>query len=131
MPKELIIWNDAYSVGIELIDNQHKELIKLINKLYRLYLNRETENIFEIISALKDYTHYHFGTEEKLFKERNYPKADEHIKIHNEFITEVNKLAEEYKNNPNVLSIKAMTLLQRWLTNHILVEDKKYIRYLM
>ena len=131
MPKELIIWNDAYSVGIEIIDNQHKELVRLINKLYNLYLNKETDNIFEIISALKDYTHYHFSAEEKLFKEKNYPKADEHIKIHNEFITEVNKLAEEYKNNPNVLSIKAMTLLQRWLTNHILVEDKKYVRYLM
>ena len=130
MPKELIKWIEAYSVGIEIIDNQHKELIRLINKLYNLYLNKETDNVFEIISALQDYTNYHFKTEEKLFKEKNYPKAAEHIKIHNEFITEVNKLAEEYKNNSNVLSIKAMTLLQRWLTNHILVEDKKYIKYL-
>jgi hemerythrin-like metal-binding protein len=81
--------------------------------------------------AIQDYTNYHFKTEEKLFKEKKYPKAAEHIKIHNEFVTEVNKLADEYKNNPNILSVKTMTLLQRWLTNHILIEDKKYIRYLM
>jgi len=32
--KEFIPWADELSVGIEEIDEQHKILVKLINKLY-------------------------------------------------------------------------------------------------
>ena len=29
-----IIWKDSFSIGINLIDEQHKNLINIINELY-------------------------------------------------------------------------------------------------
>ncbi len=48
--------NSGYSVGINEIDNQHKKLIELINRLYSLYLDKNDQEIKNIISEIKDYT---------------------------------------------------------------------------
>jgi len=130
MAKELIIWSEGYSVGINEIDNQHKKLIGLINKLYRVYLDKNTDELSGIIDEIKDYTLYHFSTEEKYFRLNKYPAEKEHIALHEEFITEFNQLIIEFKKTPTVLILKITTFLQRWLTKHILKEDKKYLTYL-
>ncbi len=131
MEKELIIWNEAYSVGISEFDNQHKKLINIINKLYRSYLNKSHDSeITALINELKEYTKYHFASEEKLFKEKNYYLAKEHIKAHESFKEELFAIVETYDDLKLVLTMKTMTLLQRWLTNHILKEDKKYMGHI-
>ncbi len=128
MDKKLIIWNEAYSVQNTEIDNQHHKLIELINRLYNAYLDKKhNEEITQIIREIKDYTVYHFATEEKLFVKNNYTEKDEHINKHDEFINELNDLVKNYSNTGLVLTMKVMTFLQRWLTNHILKEDKKYV----
>ncbi len=130
MSKNLIIWSNSYSVGNSEIDAQHQKLIDLINKLYNLYLDKNLDGIKEVISEIKDYTHYHFSAEEKLFRGKNYPEANEHTKLHDNFIDELNELNNSYVNSPSILTMKTMTFLQKWLTNHILKEDKKYMAYL-
>jgi len=130
MSKKLIIWSEAYSVDIIEIDNQHMKLIDMLNKLYNLYLDKNYNEIQGIIREIKDYTLYHFSTEERLFREKNYPQATEHISKHEEFIKELNQLCGNYLNNPSILTLKTMTFLQKWLTTHILKEDKKYMGYL-
>lgn len=128
--KELIIWNDAYSVDLPEIDSQHKKLIGLINQLYNLYLERNQHQVHDVIKEIQDYTVYHFSTEENLFKAKNYSQQEEHKVLHEQFIDEFNQLLEQYKGAESVLTMKIMTFLQRWLTNHILKEDKKYVGYL-
>jgi len=130
MSKKLIIWSEGYSVGIQEIDMQHKKLIDLINRLYGLFLNKNYEEVNEVIREIKDYTLYHFSTEERLFREKKYLHEIEHIAKHEEFIVELNKLYADYIHSPSILTMKAMTFLQKWLTNHILKEDKKYVGYL-
>lgn len=128
--KELIIWSEGYSVNHTEIDKQHKKLINLINKLYNLYLDKDTARVFEVIKEIEAYTIYHFETEEKLFIKHNYPQQYEHIEKHNEFKTELNDIIKKFQSSNNILTMKIMTFLQRWLTNHILKEDKKYCSYI-
>lgn len=131
MEKDLILWNEAYSVNIPEIDIQHKKLIDLINRLYNSYLNKEhDQKIGEIIIEIKEYTHYHFTTEEELFAKKNYKHALEHRLLHKSFTEELEAMVDSYDGMKLVLTMKTMTLLQRWLTNHILKEDKKYMGYL-
>lgn len=128
MDKELIIWSEGYSVQIPEIDAQHKKWIALINRLYNAYLNKTHQSeISQIIKEIKEYTSYHFSTEEKLFEKHNYAEKKEHVKIHNSFIDEINQLFKTHENSSLVLTMKTMTFLQHWLTNHILKEDKKYM----
>jgi hemerythrin-like metal-binding protein len=128
MEKKLIIWSDAYSVNNAEIDKQHSKLIDLINRLYNAYLDKKhDEEIKIIIREIKEYTIYHFTTEEDLFKKHKYIESKAHSEMHKSFIDELNFLIQNYTNSPLVLTMKTMTFLQRWLTNHILKEDKKYM----
>ena len=70
-----IEWKPEYNVHIDTIDQQHKKLVAIINELYEL-LTDETgvkEYISKIIDDLKEYTIYHFSTEEDLMKNSSHP----------------------------------------------------------
>ncbi|MFA6401677.1 MAG: bacteriohemerythrin [Salinivirgaceae bacterium] len=131
MAKELLLWSQAYSVNNDEIDAQHKKLIDLINLLYNVYLDQKHETeIKNIIDQIKQYSLYHFKTEETFFKIKNYKNSAEHIKLHQSFIEEFEEILKSYNGLNLVITMKTMTFLQRWLTNHILKEDKKYIGFI-
>jgi len=128
MSKELILWSEGYSVNHTEIDNQHKKLIELINRLYNIYLDQKHETeIKSVVDEIKKYAQYHFKTEENLFVLKKYKNSAEHIKLHQSFIEEFEDILKSYNGLSLVLTMKTMTFLQRWLTNHIIKEDKKYI----
>ena len=59
-----LIWEDKYSVGVKLIDDQHKMMFETINKLLYMLSNMAQKNeIDEIISMLVEYKKFHFETE--------------------------------------------------------------------
>ena len=63
-------WKDDYNVHVALIDGQHKELIKIIDDLYQSILQKNSNEIIsQIFDRLNAYAIYHFGTEEKYFKD--------------------------------------------------------------
>jgi len=131
MSNIFFIWNESYSVGINTIDEQHKKLIGIINRLYTSFMEKkQAEDISEIMKELADYTRYHFSNEERLFREKKYPLAAEHTKEHENFIDELYQLKTKFDSAPSVLTLKVMTFLQKWLKEHILINDKKYIPYL-
>ncbi len=124
----LIKWNEqTLSVGIELIDNQHKMLIHLINKLADAIVNHQTEQVItSIFSQLQDYTEYHFNTEEAYFFRLNDEDTALHQAQHNEFIL---KLADFKQQSPELSAIsqQLLTFLSNWLINHIQIEDRKIL----
>ena len=124
---DFITWKDEYSVGYEVIDNQHKKLIILINDLYSAFMNKsEPVSTDRLIRELTEYAEKHFQEEERLFKQHNYIETEAHIKEHNLFISKTTELFEQFKNNPKMLSIRMTGFLQKWLINHILESDMKY-----
>ncbi len=128
---ELIKWHDHFSVNSELIDSQHKQLIRMINELYTAFksIDRQ-EAIAAIIIELKAYTVFHFQTEERLFAEFNYPHTEEHKKEHQMFVDKVLDFESKFKEMKPILIFEIMTFLRQWLVHHILEEDMKYVTYL-
>lgn len=128
-----IQWSDKLSVGVQVIDNQHKELIKLINVMISSILKGEGEdNIAEAISFLDKYIIVHFNTEEQLMIESSYPQYGLHIKQHLYFIDKFNSLKTRFNNQ----EIDAKLLIDlnkeiiQWLVNHIYKSDKQLGEYL-
>ncbi len=124
----LIRWNDqTLSVGVELIDNQHKMLIHLINQLASAVENKEDhQTIADIFSQLQDYTKYHFDTEETYFFRLNNHDTKLHIQQHHQFINQLHEFAKQHQDFSN-FSSQLLEFLSEWLINHIQVEDKKFI----
>ncbi|OFX26234.1 MAG: hypothetical protein A2041_11695 [Bacteroidetes bacterium GWA2_31_9b] len=127
MKTEFFPWKDEYGVKVKEIDNQHKVLIGMLNKLYDAFMKKEHgEIIGEIIQELTDYAIYHFEVEEKYFKKFNYSDSDNHVKEHRNFSEKVNEFRKEFEKNKSVLTFTIINFLRNWLMNHILVSDKKY-----
>ncbi|MEI0478308.1 bacteriohemerythrin [Brachyspira pulli] len=133
MKDKYIIWEDKYKVGYKRIDDQHLELIEIINDLYACMENRdsEDENLKEAFKdALKktvDYVAYHFSYEEKIMHAIKYSKLLEHSSYHKEFTQTIYKYVMSYENGSLKAIDDLVKYLKDWFLNHILVTDKKFI----
>ena len=127
----LMSWKDEYSVKHDKIDSQHKKLIELINALHAaMKSGKAKDELGNILAKLADYTVIHFRDEEAVQAEANYPKLEEHKKIHADLVSQVVDLKEKFDKGAFMLSLETMTFLKDWLNTHILKEDKAYVSYL-
>ena len=123
----LIEWEESMSVNVDEIDNQHQQLIDLINDLNDAMRERTAkEALGGIIENLTDYTVRHFSTEEKYFDKFGYPETAAHKKEHNGFIEKVAVFKEDFDRGKLMLSIEVIGFLKDWLVTHIKGADKKY-----
>jgi len=127
----LLVWTNSMSVNIKEIDEQHKRLVDLINQLHdAMKSGKGQEALGKILSELADYTVYHFGTEEKLFKQYGYPEYARHKKAHDDLTKQVMEIKKSFDAGSSVVTVEVMNFLKDWLTKHILDADKKYTPYL-
>lgn len=123
----LIRWDDNYKTGIEVVDEQHRNLIEMINDLHKAMREaRGREVMGDILDRLLKYTVYHFGTEEKLMKEYSYPKYLSHFTKHQKLTDEVKNFQARFNAGERMITIKFMEFLSSWLNDHILQTDKKF-----
>ena len=82
-----IKWSDEYSVGVKQIDDQHKNLVDLINRLFdAMSLGKGKEVLGGVFDELKKYTIIHFQTEERLMVVYGYPDYEAHKKSHEDLV---------------------------------------------
>jgi hemerythrin len=123
----LIQWDESMSVNVQEIDQQHQQLIVLMNELHDAMLQRKTRTVLgQVIQGLVEYTEYHFATEEKYFDQFAYPEATAHKNIHREFVAKVSDFQEGFAAGRLLLSIDVMKFLKEWLVNHIKGDDHRF-----
>ncbi|WP_196138670.1 bacteriohemerythrin [Aliikangiella sp. G2MR2-5] len=129
----LIEWSHKYSIGIPSIDEQHKQLIKLINQLNKAMASGESASVVAaILAGLTGYTESHFAYEEQLFEKYGYPQTEEHKKEHQRMIDRIGQFHVEFAQDPGgSISLEIMQFLTYWLTNHIQGSDREYAEYLI
>ncbi len=126
-----INWSEDYSVKIESIDIQHKKLVEMINRFYDdLKSKSNNELIGNLIADMKNYTVYHFTTEENLFKKYEFPEFETHKKEHDDFVNKVIDFEKRFKEGKMILSFEITDFLKKWLINHIQETDKNYSKFL-
>lgn len=124
---ELFKWTNDYSVKYKVLDNEHKQLFKLINDLYSAFMDKEAnEKLSVILDELHEYTVYHFAHEEEILKEKKQELSPEHLQAHKDFIDKIATLKEKHEKGMSVVKYEMMNFLRKWLTDHIKDTDKKY-----
>ncbi len=127
MSTNKITWQDAYSVGVMEIDNQHKNLVAITNELFEAINSGVTvEKIKRVTDSLVEFKVEHFATEEKYFKEFNYELADEHIAEHQRFNDTVGSLSREYGQDAITFAFKLVDFIEDWLIKHMMIDDQRY-----
>ena len=129
---ELMRWDSSLQLGIGQIDDQHKQLVVMINDLHRAMKQRQTmATMSGILERLVSYTVYHFGNEEKLFQKHGYPEYDQHKKIHETLVGKVVEFKTKIDRGDSTISMELMDFLKDWLISHIKGTDKKYVPFLL
>lgn len=126
-------WTQDLSVGVEQIDNQHKELISRLNAFYdAVNGGNKNEKVLDVLKFLESYVISHFRDEEALQVRYNYPGYPGHKKLHEEFKMTVKKMRKDIEEGFTVATHSMVGItLTSWLLLHIKKEDKalgEYIR---
>lgn len=128
-----ITWTNNLSVGIELIDQQHKMLIKHLNDLSQsLESEQGPAKVATTLNFLIDYTNFHFTAEEKHMAVNGYPELENHKKQHEEFKKTLANLEEDLEEEgaTRLLADSIDTLLVKWLFEHIRAIDVAFGKFL-
>jgi len=128
-----IEWTDALSMSNPEIDAEHKHFIKLVNMLNGEIASqqRDKDNILRIMGLILDDARAHFAHEERLFKEKAYPKAKEHTRIHTELIKELEQGLKDIRNTDFIKRwVEVGLATEKALVSHLVSVDTQYIDYL-
>ncbi len=121
-------WSNEMSVGVAVIDEDHKKLVAMVNELHDgMLAGHAKDALGHVLDRLIKYTQFHFAREEEMFAKTGYADSSAHKKEHADLVKSVVELQTRFKTaSSSTLSMEVMSFLRNWLVNHIQGSDKKY-----
>lgn len=124
-------WGLAFCTGHAGVDNQHRGLLELINRLSNLRIfGADDDAIYYALDKLRSYAADHFAYEERLMRDAGltgeHPEA--HIRSHREFLRQATELVEAAGGDVSEAVDRLLGFLLKWLAFHILDLDMEMAR---
>lgn len=127
---DIFPWDDNFNTGIYIIDEQHKELVVLLNKLAsHVAFHNDELQIASVFDELTNYIIFHFGTEEQIWHRADIGNEleEQHQKTHETFVNQVLEFRVKQETTAiDELADEMLGFLARWLATHILETDRYY-----
>ena len=122
----LLHWEKRYSVGVEAVDHEHRELVDLINRLYEEARSKGSKvavlgffgDLFKSISA-------HFALEERIMRERGYDQLLQHKDDHERLLDEIRDIMEDYEVTDLLDEQLLSQRLDAWFSRHFETHDAR------
>lgn len=127
------IWSKDMEVGNPLLDSEHQELLEKINDfMSACSQGKGRSEILSTIQFLKNYTKTHLEHEEELQRKSGYPDYQNHKRLHQKFVDEVNRLEKQFSQQGETIVMvgEINQQLGNWLISHIKTEDTKLTAFL-
>ena len=124
-----LVWKDEYTIGVDIIDREHKRLFKIINKLFRFTDEKDKSQwaCQEGIKFFKDHAEKHFTEEEEYMASMEYERLGMHMHIHSEFRERTLPALEEELEKTDYCADSVEHFLgvcAGWLIGHTRMEDR-------
>ena len=129
MPLE---WTPALSVGVEEIDDQHRELFRRAARLLDGIRKGEPEELGGLVDFLHEYAVLHFGAEEAFMRETGFKGYARHKAEHDRFVSDPVALAREHERTGTgaFMSLRVNHWLTQWLGDHVSGTDAELGKFL-
>ncbi len=126
---KVLVWKNEYSIGVELIDAQHKHLFEIGSSAYELLKSdlsiNKYDKILQIIEDLRQYTKFHFLTEEEYMLKIGYPNFLDQKMEHDAFLKKIDfVILNNIDKNQEKYLEDILSFIFDWILNHILQKDK-------
>ncbi|MCL2127725.1 MAG: bacteriohemerythrin [Treponema sp.] len=129
---ELVSWSSTFSVGIKLVDDQHKGLLNLVNDMFNHVTGdaeEERKYFKKVMDQALQYVKVHFDTEEKIMIHTHFPGYAEHKKAHDAFVLVVVDNVRSFESGNKFVLEEFTMFLKEWILTHIAIMDKQYFSY--
>ena len=125
-------WSELLSVDIDEIDEDHRKLLEIFNLLNHALAGKESADYqAAVLEELINFTAWHFSHEERLMIKHGYRDFDEHKAAHRELLNSARQFQQRIIRADISMSDDDFVFLERWLTEHILTDDKRLGAYLL
>ncbi|MBT8136807.1 MAG: bacteriohemerythrin [Gammaproteobacteria bacterium] len=122
----LIEWKKEYSVGVASIDQEHQELIELINDIYtRMRDPLSVATIDYHLGEISSNIAAHFALEERVMREARYDELDAHKEDHEKLLDEIHDLIDRFAADPESGRELLQERLSDWFANHFATFDAR------
>ena len=126
MTDTLFEWDESFLIGIEELDQEHKQLIEDINRLHDELAGNQESEIRKWLGEICARMQAHFALEEHVMKEHGYEFFDEHKREHEDLLENCTAYMLQYINDASTSPSSSFEdSLKHWVLNHIVTSDKK------
>ena len=127
----LIQWKEEFKLGIPSVDQEHEELIGLINELYQHYTDAEARATVqkfwgEVYAKIAS----HFALEETIMKARRYDEYGKHKDDHEILLDEICEFMDEFDRSESLDEVRLGEFLETWFVNHFRDQDARLHKHL-
>jgi len=120
----LLQWRKDYSVGIDAVDHEHRELIDLINRLYETAASqRSREAVIAFFGDLYRGISAHFALEERFMRDRAYAGLGAHKGDHERLIDELRDIMDDFEEGEELDDRSLAASLDAWFSRHFETHD--------
>jgi hemerythrin len=125
-----LVWDQTFEIGVQEIDLQHKEFIKLLRRFNLGFQNEVPLTMqLRILEELIKYAEYHFCSEENIMLITRYPGVGAQQAEHGKLLVALTRKVEGYKRSPGS-GEQLADFLYHWFVSHTQVEDRKFAAHL-
>jgi hemerythrin-like metal-binding protein len=122
----LLEWKPEYSVGIASMDDEHREMIALINDVYaKLGTSPDADTIEDCLEEIFKTISLHFALEERIMREQGYDEYEDHKEDHEDLLDEIRDLMDEFVNSPTQGARMLEERLSDWFAQHFASFDAR------
>ena len=119
-------WREEFSVGIEEVDHEHRELIELIRTLQQdLHAGADTDRIIDVLGEIYNQIAAHFALEEKMMRKTRYPALADHKQDHETLLDDLRDIMDEVEDDGILDETQLTDDLDRWFSDHFKTHDAK------
>jgi hemerythrin len=122
-------FDSRFLVGIDKIDQEHKQLFEIAGRVYDGLSASSDEAIAAARAAteeLLEYTATHFASEEAQMEAAGYPDLEMHQMLHHRLLTQARDMQMRVEFDERHVPVELSQFLYNWLVDHIMANDKKF-----
>jgi len=115
----LLNWKPEYSIGIDSMDDEHRQMIQLINELHaELQARRDVDSIEQFLGDTHTAIAMHFALEERVMREAGYAEYDAHKEDHEDLLDQIRDMMDIFDQDAEAGFRVLSERLSDWFLNH-------------
>ena len=128
----ILEWDDSMAVGVYLIDEQHKELVVLINNIAdAVQSGASVSEVSHFIRRFYNYTIVHFQTEESLMDHNSYPDYFAQVHEHLDCSMKALEFHRRFVEEADFDLLEFLEYIVSWFRSHTTGIDQSLTEYVV